>query len=523
MKKKDDVIIIGSGIGGLSCAAYLARCGFSVKIFERIHHPGGYVNTFRRKEYLFEGSTHQLSGLSNPLYLKDTLALLGLSNLDIIKMKECFETVLFDAKLGLVERHLVPTGNANVLRMFQDTFPDDIDSVRRFIEVCEKISSDLLSLKRLMRTSPLQHPFDAVTALLLTKCKDGSLLKRLGEARYRTMLRHVKQSYAELLDDYITNSDIRFLLSQYCYYVGTEPSKVAAIIIAIMIYLYFLDGPRWIRGGTQVLLNHLVSEIQKHRGELFYRKPVREILVRNGKAVGVLLENGEEHYSEYVVSNANAYLTYAKLIRNQEALSTELREKVANYAPSKSAFIVYLGLPFDLRDHGWSSTTHLFSASKDVEKEMKTALASETSPFLMTNYTATDSGYSPVGKSSVVLAEFANFDDWVILDKEAYKKRKQASQQILIDKAQQITGLPLNEAKVRFSATPTTMEFYSGNFKGAIVGAEMTVDQSGNNRFDNKSSIGNLFLVGHDTVPSGSVGSALDSGLIAGRMLMKSH
>ena len=62
MKKfKDDVIIIGSGLGGLSCGAFLAKNGYKVKVFERIKVPGGYVNTFKRKDYYFENSTHILS------------------------------------------------------------------------------------------------------------------------------------------------------------------------------------------------------------------------------------------------------------------------------------------------------------------------------------------------------------------------------------------------------------------------------------------------------------------------------
>jgi phytoene dehydrogenase-like protein len=90
---------------------------------------------------------------------------------------------------------------------------------------------------------------------------------------------------------------------------------------------------------------------------------------------------------------------------------------------------------------------------------------------------------------------------------------------MLINKTARITGLPLDKAEVSFAATPRTLERYTGNINGSIVGAEMTVGQSGRGRFNYQSEIGNLFLAGHDTIPAGSVGSAIDSGVISGRLI----
>jgi prolycopene isomerase len=334
------------------------------------------------------------------------------------------------------------------------------------------------------------------------------------------MINYANKSYSSLLDDYIDHEDVKFLLSQYCYYIGTEPSRVAAIIIASMIYLYFVDGPMWIKGGTQVLMNFLIDTILGNGGTIEYRSPVNRILIEEGKACGVVLENGEEFRSKYIVSNVNAYTTYKYFVDRKDLLSEQLAEKIDNYKSSRSAFMVYLGLPEDLKKYDLHSTTFLFSASKDVENELKKErLQSDMSPFLMTNYTQLDPGVSPEGKSSIVLAEYAEYEDWIGMDSGTYREKKKRTEKIFVDKVSAITGLPLDKAEVCFSATPKTLEFYSGNQWGGLVGAEMTINQSGKQRFNNKSEIDNLFLAGHDTMPGGSVTSSIDSGVISGRLI----
>jgi phytoene dehydrogenase-like protein len=61
-RKNDyDVVVIGGGLSGLSAAAFLSKKGFAVALFERNNQLGGFVNSFKRGEYVFEASTHQIS------------------------------------------------------------------------------------------------------------------------------------------------------------------------------------------------------------------------------------------------------------------------------------------------------------------------------------------------------------------------------------------------------------------------------------------------------------------------------
>ena len=76
-KEKYPVAVIGSDLGGLTCAAYLSKAGFPVTVFERHHKPGGYATTFRRGKFVFEVSLHAMAASVNATHtIRNELGLL---------------------------------------------------------------------------------------------------------------------------------------------------------------------------------------------------------------------------------------------------------------------------------------------------------------------------------------------------------------------------------------------------------------------------------------------------------------
>ena len=518
MRTGSDVIIIGSGIGGLSAGAYLAGRGYKVKIYERMHQPGGYVHTFKRKSYTFEATTHQLSGYNVELYLKRTLKLLGI-DLPLVEHKHSFESVLFkDNKIA--KRYLIPSKIENARKALQNYFPEEKELINKCLSEIKNTSIEMLKVKRLTRESPLKHIKDMVFALCLKNGKPGSAIQSFGKKYFNHISKYKEQSFDEMFS-YVDNEELKFILAQHCYFLGVQPSVVEGYLISMLLFLYLCECPLSIVGGTSVLLDELIDIITSNNGKIIYKSCVDKIIVKKGKAIGVQLENGDESYAGIIISNANARLTFQDYIKDFK-FKKEFKEKVSSYTPGASAFQVYLGLPFTLHKYGFEASTTMFSCSIDINTALKDKpIPNPDSPFLLTNYQYYNPEFSPKGKSSVVVAEFDNIDRWKDLDEASYKKQKQEAQNLILEKAKKVTGIPFDEAEVCFSGTPRTMAFYSGDPFGSIVGAEPNVNMGALNRFDYASPVKNLYIVGSDSKPCGGVSACLDSGVICGRAIDK--
>lgn len=484
MNPEWDVIVIGSGLGGLATSASLAKEGFKVKIFERLHQPGGFLGTFKRNGYWFEASTHQIgAAFSNEQFLKPELDRLEL-DIPFISLDHAFEAIAFDSDHRIRRRYPVKSGWDNALSSFIHCFPGDKEEISRLFTLIAGIATDSLQLRQAKKAGNPVNP-----------------------QSYPHFNEFKGKSFADLLRG-IANEEVKFLISQFCfYYVCCYPSKIPAVFMSNLIANLMLSQPLFIKGGTRVLIGECIKTIEKYGGQVAYHSPVAEILLAGGKAAGIQLENGEKHYSRYIVSNINAWLTYEKLIKTREFYSPELIAKLKAYQPSKSVFQVYLGLPFRLEDYGYSFSTLFFSGKRSVDEMYHSCFDRESNSFLVTNYTRMDPDFAQNGKSSIVLTEYRDdFRRWGALNGENYRREKEKAQNELIGKFGEITHIPLDNPEISVAATPRTLGYYSGNIDGAAFGAEIC-------SFSTDRPVENLFLAGVDATYAGSVVSSFDSGI----------
>lgn len=522
MKYKDDVIVIGSGIGGLTAATYLSKNGYRVKIFERLNQPGGCVNTFKRGEYYFEGSTHQICGFAHPKYLKKYFIQLGLPFEILQELDDSFEACLYNRE-GINKRFVIKSGFNNAIKSFVSYFPDQKETVLKVLKKSKRISYDLFRLLRLLRENPLFHIYDAVTGLMMLNGKEGSLIKRLGNASYKGYTEIEKKSLLDFLD-FVEDDELKYLFSLYSFYEANSPDKIPSSVIAAMIYLFISNKPIFIKGGTKTLINSMIDTLKKNGSEIVYNANVTGIITENNTAVGVKLEDGSIHKAKYIVSNVNAFTTYNELLKDKNLLTDDFNKKIKNYTSSLSGFQIFLGLPFDLREFGFKCSTTFFTPTININELFINPDITKKSDFyfLLTNYSAMDNSFAKEGKSSVVVFAFENIDNWPERKSNEYKVKKETVQKKFLNKIFEVTKLPVDKAEEVFSATPHTFKHYMGTPKGGFIGAELNFSQGSLNRFNQKSPIKNLMLAGADTIPSGGFSTAFDSGLIAGRYIVTS-
>lgn len=512
MKFKDDVIVIGSGMGGLSCAGYLAKRGYSVKVFERLNIAGGYINTFNRKGYLFENSTHFIT--VEPYVLK----MLDLHDLSILKLKDSIAAFFFNDN-KILNRFNFTFEKNNIIKSLINNFNISNKEAQFIINFFNKIGDDIKRLYKVILKAPFINIYDMFTALFYSKGKENSVIKSIGNFSYKNLHRINNKNFSESLeiikDPYLKS--VLELINSLCFLL--PPDKSIAVVGAFLNWAYLINPLLWIKGGTKNVINKLISNILRDNGEIKYNSEIQEIILHKNNAVGVKLVNGDEHYAKYIIANTNAISLFKNLIKNQSHYSENLNDKLNNYVSSSSIFQVYLGLPFDLKKSGFKASANMFYNNLDINKLFKkNNNVSDPGFFMLTNYSAMDLSYSPTGKSSVVIATKSDYKDWVNLDKKGYKKQKEEFQQNLISKASSLTGLPFHESEVAFSATPMTMKHYSGNINGGILGLEPSMDYR--DRFYFTSEIKNLILTGADSSLGGGFNAAMYSGIIAAKKIL---
>jgi prolycopene isomerase len=204
--------------------------------------------------------------------------------------------------------------------------------------------------------------------------------------------------------------------------------------------------------------------------------------------------------------------------------------KLRTYRPSKSYFVVWLGLNKELRGK-INEYNILICDSYDLEAGYAASLAADASKagFTMVIYDNLYPGYSKPGKSTLTLTMGCSYGPWKKFEsdyfegrKEAYRKEKDRIANILIERAEAkvIPGLR-SMIEVRDTATPLTLLRYTKNPEGAAVGYEATFNNSGLTRIKNRTPIKGLYLASAWGNPGGGYMPVIMGGRSAFRDLME--
>ena len=329
MTTKQQVIVIGSGIGGLSCAALCARAGLDVLVLEAHGHAGGAAHGFERHGFQFESGPSLWSGLgrwpsSNPL--AQILRALD-EPLEVIAYREW--DVLFPE--GHLSIGVGADGFEQVVGELRGA--EVVEQWRRFAEVLKPIAAaaDALPL--------LALPPGGLDGL-------GPLLRRSGKLLpHLPAMRHLSGAFGPLVDRHLQDPFLRNWVDLLCFLISGMPmADTNAAAMATLFGEWFdpeasLDYPK---GGSAAVVAALVRGLEKHGGRLRLGSRVQRILVNGERAVGVELMNGERIHADHVVSNADAWSTAALLPDSSAPAWQEQRRQT----PACGSFL-HLHLGFD--------------------------------------------------------------------------------------------------------------------------------------------------------------------------------
>ncbi|MEM7409390.1 MAG: NAD(P)/FAD-dependent oxidoreductase [Myxococcota bacterium] len=488
-----DAVVVGSGIGGLTAGALLAQQGQRVLVVERHDRPGGYAHAFRRRGYRFDSAVHLVSGCEPVAFEGGGLLHRILERLevrdrcDFVRVDPCYRVEWpgfgLDAPCdltGFAEAHIA-------------RFPKQAKGIRGFLEDCLAIAGEARRVEEDAGQGSLARP-----------------------ERYPLLLRYRRATLAQVLEDRVDDADARAALAALWPYLGLPPSRVSFLYFATMLMSYVADGAYYCRGSFQSLADALVHAIESRDGEVLLRAPVRRIQVESGRAVGVVLENGQRIAAPVVVSNADARQTVDELC-GAEHFPERYRRRLDQARVSTSAFVVYASTSTDLAAQGLAYETFCF-AGPDHEDAYRRGTEGHPSWISLTAPSVVDPEIASANEHPLVLTALVSGRS-----ARPWSELKETLQDHLLDLAE--TRLPGLRASLRYAeaATPRTMERYTRNTDGAIYGFDVTPNQVGPGRLDTQTPLPGLFLAGHWTRPGGGVAGVVRSGLrAAARVLERS-
>jgi len=511
--KQYDAIVIGAGHNGLTNAAYLAKAGLDVLVVEKNDYIGGAsVSRELIEGWTYSSCSYVCSMMRQALHRDLDLARHGLILVPYLG------TVSFadDGKV-LVSYTDQEAANLELKRHS----PHDADSMHRFQADLGRYAQ--LIRKTLLRTPPDPTSFkprDIHELLFLAK-----IFWALGEKELYEYVRFFTMSAADFLEDYFENDLIKAAMAGPGI-IGTALGVYSPGSSYILLHHVMgdVDGNigAWglARGGMGAISDAIAGAVQEHGGEIRTEAGVQQILVENGKVVGVALENGDEIRSRIVVSNLDAKRTFTQIMDERD-LPADIVRRAKNFkirGSSGKVNIALSGMPkftgvpdnryIDRGGQGFMGSLETMERAYDCWKRGRWS----DDPFIESVIpSAWDPTVAPPGKHW--MSNFVQYCPPQLADAPWTPEKRDQFGQTVVDKIERYSpGFKdlIVHMEVR---TPHDIEQEIGLTEGNIFQGELTIDQLLFNRpfpgyAQYRMPVKNLYMCGSSTHPGGGVSSA---------------
>ncbi len=504
-----DVVVIGSGAGGLSAAVALAQSGLEVAVFEQHYLPGGWCHSFNLGGYKFSPGVHYIGELEAGGRMRAIYEGLGASDdLEFFELNpDGFDHIVVGR-----EQFDVPKGRAAFEERLAQRFPRERAGIAGYLRDCASLGDELgklLSLRGL-----------------------GDVLKLPWRAP--TTARWGLRSAAALIDHHVRDPLLRAILGGQSGDHGLPPSMVSAPVHAAIVTHYF-DGGWYPKGGAASLPRALIRALRKAGGEIHVRTPVDKILVENKRAIGVRLGDGTEVRARHVVSNADPHVTFGRLIdRAHQSPWTRLKLRRVKY--SVSALSLFAAVDCDLRARGLDSGNYWLYDSADVDGIYKKGLTDwparggrDIDGQFLTVTTLKDPSKKMKGHHTIESFAFVGHDAFERWAQSHHGERPGDYSKLKAELTDaMLRGLdravPGISQHVVFSelGTPLTNKYYVAATAGNLYGTEKSRFQVGPFGFQIGGDLDGLSLCGASTVGHGVLGAAMSGMMVARRITRRS-
>lgn len=489
-----DVVIIGSGMGGLACGIMLAKEGFNVTILEKNRQFGGNLQIFVRDKSIFDTGVHYIGGLGKGQNLYKFFKYFEImDDLDLLKCDEDgYDKITF---AGDPNEYWHAQGFENHIKQLVKSFPEEEAGIRKYVNKIREIVDEFPVYNLIVSEANVitSDALEINTRDFIASCTKNEKL--------RNVLAGTNALYAGIADE--------------------TPLYVHALII----YSYMESAYKCVDGGSQIE-RLLVKKIREYGGKVLKYKDVKRIVCDdNGVAKFVETAEGERFNADIFISNADLVKTI-EMVENSKIRPAYLH-RLKNLRSTVSAFIVNVVLKED--SFPYQNYNHYHHLMDDVwegidyhKYKWPTGFAVFTPP----------NSKNPEYGDCVTLFAFMDYNDvkeWEgtfhtipnhVNDRgEGYQEFKKRHEDILLDEVEKVYPGFKDKIVSVHSSTPLTYRDYIGTEDGSLYGIAKDHKDPIKTFITPKTKVPNLFLTGANLNMHGIVGVSISALVTCGHIV----
>jgi all-trans-retinol 13,14-reductase len=499
-----DVIVIGSGLGGMSTAAFLAKEGKKVLILEGHYEPGGFTHTFKRKGYEWDVGVHYVGEVHRPYsmisklfdYISDT-------PIEWAEMGEVYDRMIFGTAIYDYKK-----GEAEFKQQMKSYFPETADQIA--------IDNYVKAIKDAQKSQQL---------FFIEKVLNATMSSLFGKFMRKGAMKYNRPTLKVLHEITKNKKLIAVLTGQYGDY-GSPPSE-GSFLMHSMLAKHYFNGGCYPVGGSKSIFNAIAPIILKAGGEIFTRAKVKEILVNETyEAYGVELEDNFIVKAPIVISSAGIYNTYKNLLAPKVAAHFKLHEQLNKLKRSTGHMCLYIGLKHKKSELNLGKANYwVFPDNYDHDENISLYLADPKNDFPIAYIsfpTAKDANWEErfPDRSTIEIVTVAPWKWFQKWEEERWKKRGAEYDKIKEDfSLRLLEKLYAQEPSLRGKvdhyelSTPLSTKHFCNYEFGEVYGLDNGVERFNQTFLRPRTPVRNLYLTGQDVVSVG-IGGALSSGLL---------
>ncbi|MGE4444084.1 MAG: phytoene desaturase family protein [Candidatus Altimarinota bacterium] len=490
MKK---IIVIGAGPGGLASAMILASKGYDVTVYEKQANVGGRNSLLQLGEYKFDLGPTFLMYLPA---LQDVFAKSGKKVEDYLNILQLDPLYKLSYDSG---KEFHPRAKTeDTIKELEKVFPNDAKNYEKYIQKEGEKFDALLPC--------FQKPYGKFTDLL-----HPSFLKTIPKL-------DLLKSLLGRLETYFSDEDLRIAMTFQSKYLGMSPRRCPASF-TILSYLEHKMGIYHVEGGLNKISEAMAKVVQEYNGKIHFNTPVKKIIVENGVAVGVELENGEKDFSDALILNGDFSYSMRHLLDNSER-KRYTDKKIDKKGFSCSTILFYLGLDTIYENLNHHNIVFNKNYKNFVEKISDYQDISDDFSFYVHNPSVLDKTLAPEGHSSLyILVPTPNNRSEINWE----DKKEKMLEQIFatLEKRFGITDIK-QHIKQKHIITPNDWEADYNVHLGAVFNLSHNIGQMLYFRPHNEfEDVKNMYIVGGGTHPGSGLPTIYESGIISAMIIDK--